>query len=281
MIYLWIVSFLWAFSFGLIKKYLVGIDPFFLAFMRLISALVVFIFFYKKFSLIKNIKLMFIGAIQFGCMYFFYLRSYSFLKAHEVAVLTVTTPIFIVFIHAIFERKLKFVHFAAAVLSVIASGIMVYKSTEVELAIRGVLYVQLSNFFFSFGQILYKRYFPYSKNESLSEFVWLIAGALIFISIILIHQIFIENNYINLSDLKMSQWLVMIYLGSVATGIGFYLWNKGAKLVTEAQLAVINNAKVPFAVLVTWLVFGESIQLILFISAMVIFAIALRLVKSK
>ncbi|HZU86422.1 MAG TPA: EamA family transporter, partial [Anaerolineaceae bacterium] len=43
MIYLWVVSFLWAFSFGIIKDTLSGLDPFFVALVRLSLALLVFL----------------------------------------------------------------------------------------------------------------------------------------------------------------------------------------------------------------------------------------------
>ncbi len=277
MIYLILVSILWAFSFGLIKNYLVGIDPFFLAFMRLASALFVFLFFMKKFPFLKIIKICFIGAIQFGCMYYFYLRSYQYLSAHQVALLTVTTPLFIVLIHAILERKIGFNHLVAALLAVIASAMIVYQNSDIQFALKGVLFVQASNFFFSLGQIIYKRYFPHSKTESLNEFFWLVLGALIFITMVLIHEMLIEQKSFQLTQIKPISWLVMIYLGSIATGIGFYFWNKGANLVKNAELAVLNNLKVPIAVLVSWLIFKEKVDLMPVLASIILFGISLRI----
>ena len=42
------------------------------------------------------------------------------------------------------------------------------------------------------------------------------------------------------------------------TAAGFYLWNRGAARTQPAFLAAANNLKVPLAVVVSWLVFGED-----------------------
>jgi len=52
--------------------------------------------------------------------------------------------------------------------------------------------------------------------------------------------------------------LVLVYLGLLPTGLGFYLWNRGAARTTAGLLAAANNLKVPLAVLVSWTVFGEE-----------------------
>ena len=58
--------------------------------------------------------------------------------------------------------------------------------------------------------------------------------------------------------LDSAAWLVILYLGLLPTAAGFYLWNKGAIRVNTGILAVGNNLKVPLAVLVSWIVFGEQ-----------------------
>ncbi|MCB1183917.1 EamA family transporter, partial [bacterium] len=40
--------------------------------------------------------------------------------------------------------------------------------------------------------------------------------------------------------------------------LGFYLWNRGAARTGAGELAAANNLKVPLAVAVSWLVFGEE-----------------------
>jgi len=53
------------------------------------------------------------------------------------------------------------------------------------------------------------------------------------------------------------QWGVLLYLGVVASGVGFFLWNRASVSVRSAQLAVMNNAKIPMAIAVSVIAFGE------------------------
>ena len=46
----------------------------------------------------------------------------------------------------------------------------------------------------------------------------------------------------------------------IPSGLGFYLWNKGSTRVSYGSLAVMNNFKIPAAVLIAWLVFSESVE---------------------
>ena len=50
----------------------------------------------------------------------------------------------------------------------------------------------------------------------------------------------------------------MIYLGLVASGLGFFFWNKGATQTTIGVLATANNAVVPLAMFASLFVFGEA-----------------------
>ncbi|HEY0880061.1 MAG TPA: EamA family transporter, partial [Archangium sp.] len=52
------------------------------------------------------------------------------------------------------------------------------------------------------------------------------------------------------------------YLGVVASGLGFFLWNRGATRVSPGTLAAMNNAKIPLAVAASLLVFGEQVDLV-------------------
>jgi drug/metabolite transporter (DMT)-like permease len=89
--YLFAVSLLWAFSFGLIKGRLVGLDAAFISAVRLTLALVVFLPFLRLGGLARRTVFAFtaIGAVQFGLMYLAYNESFRFLRAYEVALFTI------------------------------------------------------------------------------------------------------------------------------------------------------------------------------------------------
>ena len=62
-------------------------------------------------------------------------------------------------------------------------------------------------------------------------------------------------------EISPNQWKSLIYLGCIASGLGFFLWNKGATQTNHGILAAFNNAVVPLAVLCSLFIFGEAREL--------------------
>ena len=46
------------------------------------------------------------------------------------------------------------------------------------------------------------------------------------------------------------QWGVLIWLGVVASGLGYFMWNYGATQVDAGTLGIMNNMHVPAGLLV-------------------------------
>jgi hypothetical protein len=124
MLHLFLVSLLWAVSFGLIKHLSGGgIDGTFLSATRLGLALLVFLPFLRLRGLAPRTALTLagIGAVQFGVMYLAYNESFRFLLSHEVALLTLTTPIFVTLLADALDRTLRARALLAAVLAVLGN----------------------------------------------------------------------------------------------------------------------------------------------------------------
>jgi drug/metabolite transporter (DMT)-like permease len=94
MLLLTLVSFIWAFSFGLIKNTLAGVDANFVAAARLWIAALVFIPFLRLRRVDHSLalRLVLVGTFQFGLMYLAYNLAFTYLKAYEVALYTIFTP---------------------------------------------------------------------------------------------------------------------------------------------------------------------------------------------
>jgi drug/metabolite transporter (DMT)-like permease len=252
---LFLVSLLWAFSFGLTKG--LGIDGTFLSATRLGLALLVFLPCLRLRGLAPRsaLSLAGIGAVQFGLMYLAYNESFRFLAAHEVAMLTLTTPIFVTLLADAFDRTLRARALLAALLSVLGGAAIVVKTVPTAGTFTGVVLIQLSNLAFALGQILYRRL--RANQPALRDrdvFGLLYAGAFL----VALAATFTRDLSV---DLNTRQLLVILYLGLIASGLGFFLWNLGATRVTAGTLAAMNNAKIPLAVAVSLLVFGESADL--------------------
>lgn len=258
MLRLLLASLLWAFSFGLIKR-LSGLDGAFISAARLGLALLVFLPFLRwpRIAARTGWRLTAIGAVQFGLMYLAYNESFRFLQAHEVAVFTLSTPIFVVLVADAFERTLRLRALIAALLAVAGGALVVVKGAPSAATWTGVALVQLSNLAFALGQVLYRRFQPRLPGVSDRElFALLYAGGFA----VTLPAMLLRTDFsaLPLTAVNLS---ILLYLGIVASGVGFFLWNRGATQVTPGVLAAMNNTKIPLAVAVSLLVFGERTHL--------------------
>jgi len=256
MIYLVIVSVIWAFSFPLIKLYLTDLDPSLVAFVRMALALLVL----SPFLRVRNIKrtlalrLAAIGALQMGVMYVAYIRSFQYLKSYEVALLTILTPLWITLISSLLSRRLNPRFHVAAVLAIAGAALIVFRSDALGPALTGVVLVQIANLAFGAGQIFFKRTMAaHSELKSLHVMALLYAGAC---AVTLAATALTPDA--GSFEITATQALVLGYLGVVAAGLGFLLWNHGATKVSDGVLAVMNNGYMPIAVLAGLLWLGEK-----------------------
>ncbi len=259
MIYLLIVSLIWAFSFGLIKGNLTNVDSNFVAFIRLLISFLLFLPFLK----IKNIgtknilQLLLVGTVQYGIMYISYIYAFQFLQAYEIVLFTILTPIYVVAINDLLEKKTHLLFYATSLLSLFGAAIVVWQNITSEELIFGFLLMQISNISFAFGQIYYKKIMkniPNRKDQSI--FALLFLGGFITAFIFTLFT----TDYSNLA-LTYNELLTLLYLGVIASGVGFFLWNFGARKTNAGSLAVFNNLKIPLGILVSVIFFAEEVNI--------------------
>jgi drug/metabolite transporter (DMT)-like permease len=253
--YLAIVSIIWAFSFGLIGNALREVDPIFVATVRLGIAGLVFLPFLRIPEIPKGSArhLLFCGAVQFGVMYVSYIQAFQYLPSHLVALFSIMTPLYVVLIHDARTGHFKAKHLAAACLSILGAAIVKTRHGTVESFWLGFGLMQIAGIAFAFGQVDYrqwKRNHPTIKDHHI--FALLYAGGF---SIALIASLFFTDWH--KVDLDPGQIAMLSYLGVIASGLGFFLWNKGGTLCRAGTLAAFNNAVVPLAMACSLFIFGE------------------------
>jgi drug/metabolite transporter (DMT)-like permease len=270
-----LVSFVWAFSFGLIKGRLGGLDSSFISAVRLGLALLVFVPFFRPRGLTARLALTLaaIGAVQFGLMYLAYNESFKYLPAHEVALFTLTTPIIVTLLADALERTLRLRALLAALLAVAGAGIVISNTVLMASSLAGFGLVQFSNAAFGVGQVFYRRARQSSPSINDRQVFALLYGGGLAVTLPLALA---RTNFGTLA-LNQGQVLTLLYLGIIASGLCFFWWNLGATRVGTATLAVFNNTKVPLGVACSLLVFGESANLprLLIGGALLLAAIAL------
>ncbi|MFT7485485.1 MAG: drug/metabolite transporter (DMT)-like permease [Candidatus Paceibacteria bacterium] len=257
MIYLLATSLLWAFSFGLIKGKLAGVDPNFVAFARLGISALVFLPLLRVRGLQRSIalKLVGVGGVQFGLMYVLYIRSYGHLAAHEVALFTVLTPLYVALFSGSSARRKAW---SASLLACAGAAVISWNPLGENEVWVGFLLVQAANACFAAGQLTYKRLAKELDGRKQSS-----VFGLLYLGGVLVAGV-VAAALTNWSALEVSQdqQLTLLYLGLLPSGLGFFLWNLGATKVSEPSLAVLNNVKVPLAVLVSLTIFGEASDLL-------------------
>lgn len=257
MIYLITASLIWGLSFGLIGNTLAGLPIAWVAAARLLLAALLFLPFVKPLPLKTAVHLFLIGAVQFGVMYLAYMRSFQTLKSHEVALFTIFTPIYVAIINDIQQAKFTPRNLLTASLAAAGSGVILWNQESRIDSLAGFGFVQLSGICFALGQLLYRRAFvkhgaALQSKADKNIFAWLYLGGFTILLPLAASDMLFAMAW---PDLK--QTLTILYLGVIASGIAFFLWNRGARKVSAATLAVMNNLKIPAAFLISLLVFKE------------------------
>ncbi|MFW5930972.1 MAG: carboxylate/amino acid/amine transporter [Desulfosalsimonas sp.] len=263
--YLWFVTVLWAFSFSLIGVYLSGhVDSYFAVFSRTFLASLMFLplIRWPRVSLGLAVRLMVIGGVQLGLMFICFYNSFSFLSVPEVVLFTVFTPIYITLLYDLLKRRFTLWYLGTAAVAVVGAAVIRYNPLGQDFA-AGFLLVQASNICFALGQVAYKKLMEKREESGLdvlpqhSVFGFFYLGALI----VSVAGWLIWGDF-SMMPATSVQWGVLLWLGIAASGIGYFLWNKGATMVNQGALAVMNNALVPAALVVNLLIWNRDEHLL-------------------
>jgi len=257
MLLLLLVSILWALSFGLTAS-VGGLGATFVAAVRTVLAALVFLPFLQVRGLPPRRAWAFvgIGALQFGLMYLFYIASFQWLRSSEVALFTIFTPLYVTLAGDLVERRFSALFLVTAALAVAGTGICVWTGLGRTGFLRGFLLMQASNLCFAFGQVLYRRAATASGRTDRDLMGLLYLGAAAVTCALAAPFAPLDR----LRTVDLGQALVLVYLGVVASGLGFFLFNAGARRTDLGTLAVLNNAKIPLAILASGLVFGDPVD---------------------
>ena len=276
--YLFGVTMIWAFSFSLIGVYLSGyVDAWFSVLMRIGIATIIFLPFLKLKEIKAStiLKLIAIGSVQLGLMYCFYFQSFQFLTVPEVLLFSVLTPIYITLINDILSKQFHKRHLLTASIAVLGAAYIQYSSIN-ENVFLGFMITQGANLCFAVGQVAYKHLLK-STPELESTPKHTIFG-LFFIGAFIVALIafFIFGSTEKLPT-TFVQWGILIYLGAVASGVGYFFWNKGVVMVNAGSLAIMNNALVPIGLIVNLVIWNKEadIQKILIGGSLIFASLAL------
>lgn len=155
------------------------------------------------------------------------------------------TPLYITLIYDIMsKRRLRWGYAFSALLAVIGAGIIRYDQVTDHFW-TGLLLVQLSNITFAIGMVGYKRLMETRPMPQHNAFAWFYLGAFL----VAVIAWFLLGNAQKMPQTTL-QWGILVFLGVVASGIGYFMWNYGATQVDAGTLGIMNNMHVPAGLLV-------------------------------
>ncbi|MBD3658372.1 MULTISPECIES: carboxylate/amino acid/amine transporter [Marinobacter] len=255
------VTVLWAFSFSLIGEFLAGrVDSDFAVLSRVLLAAMLFLPFTRWRGVPGGLRLgiLVTGALQFGITYLCLYRSFSYLTVPEVLLFTIFTPLYVTLIDDALNRRFSPVALVAAAVATLGAGIIRYDGLSQDF-ITGFVLLQVANVTFAAGQVGYKHLMARYQTgiPAFRTFGYFFFGALV----IALPSFLIFGDASRLPQTGL-QWGILVWLGLAASGLGLFLWNRGACYVDAGTLAVMNNALVPAGLLVNLLIWNRDADLL-------------------
>ena len=255
---LWLVTLIWAFSFSLIGEFLSGrVDPYLAVSSRMLLALVLFLPWLMKSTSSRSqaMALAAIGAVQLGLMYLLLYHSFLYLSVAEVLLFTILTPVYISVLDYFWRyKKLHLRWLGPALLAIVGALVIRYQNLSADFW-WGLLLIQAANFCFAFGQVAYRQLNLGSTAAQRYNFGWFFVGATV-ISLVAT-ALFADWNKMPSTSLDYG---ILVWLGLVASGLGYWLWNAGARQVNANQLAVMNNVLIPAGLVVNFVFWQQNVN---------------------
>ncbi len=251
-----VTTILWAFSFSLIGEYLAGqVDSVFSVLVRLVLAAVVFLPFlrWRGYRASTILMYMAVGALQLGIMYLISFQAYLYLSVQEFLLFTVMTPLYVTLVYDLLTgRGVRWGYALSAMLAVGGAAIIRYDKVSDHFWF-GLILVQLANLIFAIGMVGYKRLQEIRPVPQHTAFSWFYLGA----AMIAVVAWFMWGNPQKLPTTSL-QWGILIWLGVVASGLGYFMWNYGATQVDAGTLGIMNNMHVPAGLLVNLAIWQQQ-----------------------
>src|SRR5690606_34755625 len=162
-------------------------------------------------------------------------------------------PLYITLIYDLLsKRRLRWGYVLSALLAVAGAAIIRYDKVSDHFW-TGLIFVQLANISFAIGMVGYKRLMETRPMPQHNAFAWFYMGA----AIVAVAAWFMLGNPQKLPTTPV-QWGVLVWLGVVASGLGYFMWNYGATQVDAGTLGIMNNVHVPAGLLVNLAIWQEQ-----------------------
>ncbi len=306
MLVLGIAVVIWGFSFSLAKISLLTFDPFELVTLRLllgsIAGLFLSIGITKWAPSVANSaqvnisrggffskdqwrQALVIGVFEFAGTYLLYTWSLKFLPSGVIGTLTLMTPVLTYIVGTVAGiDKLRLKAGFALALSLIGGALClplaaIFNNFHLEnQALWGTGLILASNLCFAIGNVAITHLEMRRKWNNALTFHGQFIGFILAGTVLVFNEGFPK---LEMSKFKIQNWILPLYLGLVATGLGFFLWNWGVQKVSATKATLVGNLKGPISVLIGCVLLQEHVSLELFVGLVLLFISIIILPREK
>jgi len=205
------------------------------------------------------IALLFLGLTGvFGYNLFFF-TGLKYITAGRASLIIAFTPLAITFLAALFTHERLNIKQIGGILISLTGALLIVSNGQPRMLFEGG---------FGFGEkallgcvLSWSLYSIVGRTvmNKLSPLVAVCYSSVIG-TLLLAVPAFMENLPGSLSTISSADWLSLSYLGIFGTALGFSLYYKGIKKIGPARAGIFINLVPVFALLLSWVLLGETIQ---------------------
>ncbi len=235
-----------------------------LLFRALIATLVYFIFLGLRKSSFKKIEakdwwfVAILGILNIPINQYLFLIGIHYTSAPNVSLAYALSPIFVFIVAAFFlKEKASYFKISGIILAVLGAVVLLSEkgfkfSSD---SMTGDIYALLASFSWGLYTII-GRNFTRKYGAIYSTALAMLSGLIFFLPFY-----FIFDGSMNFSEISISNWFQIFYLGAITSGLGYALWFYALKKIDASKLSVFNNFQPVLTAILSFLIFGTGVSL--------------------
>lgn len=211
--------------------------------------------------------LLILGALNIPINQYLFLTSMHYTNPPNVALAYALTPAFVLIIAFLFLKEKITIIRTVGILIAIAGTITILFEKGIDFSsdsFYGDMLALIASLSWALYTIVGKN-FTRKYGAIFSTGLSMIVGFTLFLPIY-----FISSPELVIASITANQWLQIVYLGVVTSGIGYAIWFYALKKIDASKLAVFNNMQPIFTTLLAIFILSHELTLTFIIGGILI-----------
>ncbi|CCU72771.1 DMT family transporter [Thalassolituus oleivorans] len=243
---------IWGTTYSVTQRWLVGVDPFWLAALRISIPGCLMVWMVPKSVWIQfGWRIALLSMLNIAIFTSLLFIAIGRLPGGIAATLVATLPLQVIMIRAIFGIRPEMHHVFAAIGGVVGVACLVWQSTE-SLDSWGVVAALSASFIMACGILLTARWIKDIPPLQFTSAQLFISGVVLLLYVILSGR--------EVPDITPSGMLALAWLGPIGMGMGYWLWFRAMKAIPIQRLSFLGLVNPVVAVLVGVFFMSEEIS---------------------